>query len=154
MDSSPYWMYFMLILGFIILVIALVALCVLIFLAVYLIKKSREQAKQSEIVCNQIFQGLPQDKQMMYIMQYNAAKKNPTTAVIFALFLGGLGIHKFYLGQTGLGVLYLLFSWTYIPEIIGVIEAFGIAGQVAKYNEKKAREISTMFGQPVLYMQT
>ena len=48
--------------------------------------------------------------------------KNKTTAGILAILLGGLGAHKFYLGQTGQGILYLCFSWTLIPEIIGFIE--------------------------------
>jgi len=43
-------------------------------------------------------------------------------AALFAIFLGGLGLHKFYLGQAGLGVLYLVFFWTSIPAIIGLIE--------------------------------
>jgi TM2 domain-containing membrane protein YozV len=30
--------------------------------------------------------------------------------------------HKFYLGQTGLGVVYLLFCWTFIPALIALIE--------------------------------
>ena len=42
--------------------------------------------------------------------------------VILALFLGGLGGHKFYSGRIGLGILYLLFCWTYIPAIVGAIE--------------------------------
>lgn len=48
--------------------------------------------------------------------------KDRTTAGIFALLLGGIGAHKFYLGKTGQGVLYLCFSWTLIPAIIGFIE--------------------------------
>lgn len=40
-----------------------------------------------------------------------------------ALFLGGLGIHKFYLGKSGAGIVYLLFCWTFVPEIIAFIEA-------------------------------
>lgn len=42
--------------------------------------------------------------------------------MLFALFLGGFGIHKFYLGRIGAGVLYLLFFWTFIPSIIALIE--------------------------------
>lgn len=118
----------------------------LIALAVFLIKKSSDEARQAELAYNQILQRLPQDKQMLFVMQYNATRKNPTTAVLLALFLGGLGIHKFYLGQTGLGILYLIFCWTYIPSFIGLIEAFTIAGQVAKHNQQKAMEIAAMFG--------
>ncbi len=44
-------------------------------------------------------------------------------AAALALFLGGLGVHKFYLHRPGLGILYLLFSWTLIPSIVGVVEA-------------------------------
>ena len=45
-----------------------------------------------------------------------------TTAGIFALLLGGIGAHKFYMGKTGMGLLYLCFVWTLIPAIIGFIE--------------------------------
>ncbi len=48
--------------------------------------------------------------------------KSKTTAGVLAILLGGLGIHKFYLGKAGLGILYLLFCWTYIPSIIGIVE--------------------------------
>lgn len=48
--------------------------------------------------------------------------KSKITAGVLALILGGLGIHKFYLGNVGMGILYLLFCWTYIPCIIGLIE--------------------------------
>ena len=48
--------------------------------------------------------------------------KNRTAAGIFALILGGAGIHKFYLGQTAAGILYLLFCWTFVPMLIGFVE--------------------------------
>jgi hypothetical protein len=43
------------------------------------------------------------------------------TAVL-AIVLGGLGAHKFYMGKTGQGIVYLCFSWTLIPALIGLIE--------------------------------
>ncbi|MDE5654076.1 MAG: TM2 domain-containing protein [Clostridia bacterium] len=48
--------------------------------------------------------------------------KNKYVAGILAILLGDLGIHKFYLGKIGSGILYLLFCWTGIPAIIGLIE--------------------------------
>jgi TM2 domain-containing membrane protein YozV/ribosomal protein L40E len=48
--------------------------------------------------------------------------KSKLAAALFALFLGGLGIHKFYLGRIGWGIVYLLFSWTFIPSLVGFIE--------------------------------
>ena len=48
--------------------------------------------------------------------------KSKIVAGILGILLGGLGIHKFYLGKTGMGILYLVFCWTCIPSIIGFIE--------------------------------
>lgn len=48
--------------------------------------------------------------------------KNRTTAAILAFILGGFGAHKFYLGQSGKGILYLLFFWTLIPAIVALVE--------------------------------
>ena len=48
--------------------------------------------------------------------------KQRTTAIILAWLLGGLGIHRIYLGDTLLGFIYMLFCWTFIPAIIAFIE--------------------------------
>lgn len=50
--------------------------------------------------------------------------KSKGTAALLAFFLGGFGIHKFYLGSTKAGVLYLLFSWTCIPALIAFFDFF------------------------------
>lgn len=48
--------------------------------------------------------------------------KSRTNAILWCFFLGAFGAHKFYLGQTGWGILYLLFCWTGIPSIATLIE--------------------------------
>ncbi|UTW44831.1 NINE protein [bacterium SCSIO 12696] len=48
--------------------------------------------------------------------------KSKVAAGLLAFFLGGLGIHRFYLGQWW-GLFYLLFCWTGIPGLISFIEA-------------------------------
>jgi len=48
--------------------------------------------------------------------------KNKIVAGILGIFLGGIGVHKFYMGKVGMGILYLLFCWTGIPAIIGFVE--------------------------------
>jgi TM2 domain-containing membrane protein YozV/type II secretory pathway pseudopilin PulG len=49
---------------------------------------------------------------------------NKTALVLLTFFLGGLGVHKFYLGKYVQGVFYLLFCWTFIPGLIALVEFF------------------------------
>ena len=55
---------------------------------------------------------------------YQTSKpKSKTIAILLAFFLGSFGIHKFYLNSPKWGVIYLIFSWTGIPTILGLLEA-------------------------------
>ncbi|MBW2617117.1 MAG: TM2 domain-containing protein [Deltaproteobacteria bacterium] len=47
---------------------------------------------------------------------------NKVALVLLTFFLGGLGVHKFYLGKYVQGVIYFLFFWTLIPGIIAFVE--------------------------------
>ena len=71
-----------------------------------------EAVKIKAVVCPKC--GVPQKR--------NLAEKNKVVAGLLGIFLGGFGAHKFYLGKVGMGFLYLVFTWTGIPWIIGFIE--------------------------------
>lgn len=53
--------------------------------------------------------------------------KSRSTAILLAILLGGLGIHRLYLGKWITGLLYMLFCWTYIPAILGLLEGIYLA---------------------------
>jgi TM2 domain-containing membrane protein YozV len=52
--------------------------------------------------------------------------KNKITAALLAFFWGVFGIHKFYLGENGAGLLYLFFCWTLIPGIFAFFDFLGL----------------------------
>ena len=52
----------------------------------------------------------------------NSSGRNKVVAGVLALLLGGIGVHKFYLGKGVQGILYLLFCWTFIPALLGLVE--------------------------------
>src|SRR2546425_13235734 len=65
--------------------------------------------------------------------------KSQTVAVLLTAFLGGFGIHRFYLGKPVSGIFYFLFSWTGLPSVVAVFEVFLITfmsqeARARKYN--------------------
>ena len=68
-----------------------------------------------------------------------AGKKSKVTAGVLGILLGGLGVHKFYLGKWVQGIIYLLLCWTYVPSFIGFIE--GIV-----YLSMKEQNFSAKYG--------
>lgn len=91
--------------------------------------------------------GTPQQQAVFY-QQMALVQKDELIGFLFALLLGGLGLHRFYLGETGWGIAYLLFSWTGIPTLIGFIECFFMPGRVRAYNAARAAEIATWVFHP------
>ena len=89
-----------------------------------------------------LIKDMSDQQKMIFMSEYNSAKKSTTVGVLLALFLGGFGAHRFYLNKVVSGVIYALFFWTFIPAIIALIECFLMSGTVKKYNEEKAIDIS------------
>jgi TM2 domain-containing membrane protein YozV len=71
--------------------------------------------------------------------------KEKNVAGVLALFLGGFGVHRFYLNQNGLGVFYLIFCWFPLMWIIGLIDAIVFFSMDQddfdrKYNKERFRD--------------
>lgn len=60
--------------------------------------------------------------------------KNKWVAFFLCLFLGGIGAHKFYEGKVGLGIIYALFCWTYIPVLVSIVDLIVILTKPKEYN--------------------
>ena len=126
--------------------VGIVVIVAIVAAWVYLVRKTKEEEVAAKLEIQQLVRLLPRESQAAFMVQYNAQRKNSATAVILALLLGGLGVHKFYLGQTGMGILYLLFSWTGIPGIVAFIEAFTISRKTIQMNRQVARETAATLG--------
>jgi len=84
--------------------------------------------------------------QAVFQQQYEAVRRDEVVGVLLALFLGCFGIHHFYLGRNGLGILYCCFCWTGITAILGVIECFFMPGRVRMYNAVQAAALAASLG--------
>ena len=84
---------------------------------------------------------LSENERDVFSYKFERQKKSVSTYALLAFFLGGLGAHKFYFGQIGIGVLYAIFVWTFIPSIVALIETFLSVDAVKSKNLKIAQEI-------------
>ncbi len=48
--------------------------------------------------------------------------KSKSAVTLWAIFLGGFGAHKFYMGSWGWGIVYLVTCWLYVPFVVALIE--------------------------------
>lgn len=64
----------------------------------------------------------------------NGVLVNKISYILFAIFLGGFGMHKFYSHKILIGILYVIFCWTFIPAFIGLVEGILAASQQADEN--------------------
>jgi TM2 domain-containing membrane protein YozV len=78
--------------------------------------------------------GWTDQQRALFQAQMSTWQKDEVVGVLLALFLGTFGAHHFYLRRTGLGILYLIFSFTGIPTIVSLVECFFMPGRVRQYN--------------------
>ncbi len=82
------------------------------------------------------------DEKLMIVSSANY--KDPTTMLIVSLLLGGLGIDRFMLGDTGMGVLKLLTGGCF--GILTIIDWFSITEKTRQFNFNLFNESIEMNG--------
>ena len=91
-----------------------------------------------------LLKNVDDDTARKFAAVYRARRKDPQTILLLSLigFLGVAGIHRFFLEQIGMGLLYLFTAGIcLIGTIIDVINYKGLAFE---YNQKKAQEVFYM----------
>lgn len=76
------------------------------------------------------------EQQLMMLSSINF--KDPTVAVVLSVFLGGMGIDRFYIGDIGAGVGKLLTLGGF--GIWWLVDLFAISGKTKKNNSKDFNE--------------
>ena len=92
------------------------------------------------IICKKLA-NLNEAELIQFQTEFKQVQKDGTAGVLLALFLGAFGGHRYYMGQTGIGLLYTLFFWTGIPSLISIVEIFLMPSRVRYFNEAKTQEI-------------
>lgn len=94
------------------------------------------------LLMQQMKKELSPSQLQQFMALYPGRKKSVAVGILLALFLGLLGIHWFYFGDTNRGIIYLVcgtIGWILIipPIIIGVmciVDACSMGGTVAQAN--------------------
>lgn len=67
--------------------------------------------------------GMTAAQQREFLAQMDPVRKSRVRAAWLAALLGGLGAHHFYLGQPQRAWRYVLFCWSGIPTLVGLVGA-------------------------------
>lgn len=74
-----------------------------------------------------------------YAILMSLELKNPTTILLMSIFLGGLGVDRFMLGDTGMGILKLLTGG--VCGVLTIIDWFTISKKTKELNFNKIMQI-------------
>ncbi len=72
------------------------------------------------------------------------SRKSKQTVILLAVFLGIFGAHHFYLKNYWRGIFFVLFSWTLIPILIGLIDAIIFAMMSEEMFDKKYNNLENL----------
>lgn len=102
------------------------------------------EGDESEYI-NQVIEDMPDEKARMFSNVYRSRRKDPVLFLVLSLIglFGVAGIHRFYAGHIGMGILYLLTcGLCFIGTIVDMINYKNFAFE---YNRKVAKDLMREF---------
>lgn len=103
-----------------------------------------ELEDQEMLFVSGIVKEMSDNQASTFAVAYRAQRRDPTVVLLLALlgFIIVAGVHRFYLGQIGMGLLYLFTAgFCLIGTIIDLVSHKKLSFQ---YNQLKAQTIATM----------
>jgi TM2 domain-containing membrane protein YozV len=91
-----------------------------------------------------VIKDMPEDQARTFAVAYRSQRRDTTNVLLFTLlgFIMIAGVQRFYLGQIGMGLLYLFTGgFCLIGTIIDLVNHKSLA---FKYNQEKAQTIAMM----------
>ena len=101
-----------------------------------------EADAQEQLFLSGLVKDMPEDALNTFVVAYRAQRKDPTTVLLLTLLaaLGVAGVNRFYLGQIGMGVLYLLTAGLCL--VGSLIDVFRHKTLTTQFNQQKALELA------------
>ncbi|MBE7175570.1 MAG: TM2 domain-containing protein [Mucilaginibacter polytrichastri] len=94
-----------------------------------------------------LMNGLPEEQQQQFLMFYRSDRKDPQTVLILAVvgFFGFAGIHRFVLGQIGMGILYFFTGGLcLIGTIVDLVNHKTLANEYNRGAAERALQMTRM----------
>lgn len=91
-----------------------------------------------------LIKGMGEEQARQFAAVYRKRRKDFTVTLLLAVvgFLGFAGIHRFYLDQVGLGILYLLTGGLCL--IGTIVDMFNHSTLTLEYNKRRADDVAVM----------
>jgi len=109
-----------------------------------IIKYLPELQGDEQLTVARVITEMSEEQAEQFASVYRQRRKDETTTLMttLAAFLGIAGVNRFYLGQVGMGLAYLLTAGFCL--IGTVVDIFNYRSLTAAYNEKQALEVGML----------
>lgn len=95
----------------------------------------------SNLIEIQALKNLTDNEKLLFQTEYLTTNKSASTGFLLAFFLGIFGGHHWYFRNKTLGIIYIIFSWTGVPAVLGFFESLFQWKRAANYNNNLIGEI-------------